>query len=128
MSGGRATVGRKRGELLRVAGDICAVTPEGHALTDRYYIECKSYKDLDIEAFLVKRAGKLWSFWKECVSQAQHYEKTPMLIAKQNMLPIIVLSWWHPHTLADIYNSDDTYFKFGLFDDLLKDKYNPCPT
>lgn len=92
MSGGRATVGRKTGkDLRRQAGDITAVAPEGHSLTEKYYIECKFYANLDITAFILKGKGKLGEFWRVCVAEAEHYGKDPLLIAKQNNQPIIVL-------------------------------------
>ena len=92
MSGGRATVGRKAGkEHARHAGDISSTSPEGHALTDRWYVECKAYKDLDIVAAFVNGNGKLAKFWRETVEQATHYKRMPMLIAKQNITPTLVL-------------------------------------
>lgn len=116
MSGGRATVGRKKGELLRVAGDICAVTPEGHVLTDKYYIECKFYRDLDIDAFFTKSRGKLTQFWIECAEGARNYNKAPMLIAKQNLIPTLVLMNNHPNPIAFMnYWACD----FGLFEALI---------
>lgn len=92
MSGGRATVGRKKGqEHARHAGDISATSPEGHVLTDKWYVECKFYKDLAIQSALLKGIGKLASFWREACEQATHYKRMPMLIAKENMSPCIVL-------------------------------------
>lgn len=91
MSGGRATIGKRKGEdLAHQAGDISAVHPDGHVLTDKYYIECKFYRDLDIKAFLVGK-GKLSAFWKEAVTQSHIHKRLPLLIAKQNMLPTLVL-------------------------------------
>lgn len=86
MSGGRATV--KRG-LVRQAGDITAVAPEGYALTDRFFIECKSYKDLSLDA-LIKNKGTLVDFWKIAVREAKSHNKLPMMIFKQNRWPTIV--------------------------------------
>lgn len=86
MSGGRATV--KRGQV-RQAGDICAVAPEGHCLTDQFYIECKSYKDLSLDC-LVKSKGTLIDFWQEAVKESMLHKKLPMLIYKQNRAPIVV--------------------------------------
>ena len=92
MSGGRATVGRKQGKAHdRHSGDISATAPEGFALTDKWYIECKFYKDLAIQAAFLKGIGKLASFWREACEQATHYKRMPMLIAKENMSPCIVL-------------------------------------
>jgi hypothetical protein len=92
MSGGRATVGRKGGKShSRHAGDISATSREGHALTDTWYVECKAYRDLQIDSAFTKGVGRLIKFWDEAVAQADHYNKLPMLIAKQNQVPVIVL-------------------------------------
>lgn len=92
MSGGRATVGRKGGkDHSRHAGDISATSVEGHALTDEWYVECKAYLNLQIDSAMIKGVGKLIKFWDEAVEQATHYSKKPMLIAKQNQVPVIVL-------------------------------------
>lgn len=92
MSGGRATVGRKGGkDHSRHAGDISATSREGHALTDVWYVECKSYRNLQIDSAMIKGVGCLIKFWDEAVAQAEHYGKLPMLIAKQNQVPVIVL-------------------------------------
>ena len=87
MSGGRATV--KRGQV-RQAGDITAVAPEGHALTDKFYVECKAYKTLTLDC-LVTGKGTLIDFWKIAVREAVLHEKHPMLIFKRNHWPVVVI-------------------------------------
>ena len=92
MSGGRATVaGRKGTDLRRQAGDITATSPEGHKLTDHFYIECKHYRSLDYDLFLFGK-GNLFKFWKVALREAQRYNKTPLLIVKQNRVQTMVLS------------------------------------
>jgi hypothetical protein len=91
MSGGRATVHVKKGGTNRQAGDICAVAPEGHVLTDKFYIECKHYKSLDLGNFFLGRNGRLRKFWYKTVAQATKHNRNPMLIAKQNNVPALVL-------------------------------------
>lgn len=92
MSGGRATVGRKKGkELTRQAGDITATSPEGHALTDYWYVECKFVKELRYHLALITGEGALAQYWREAVTQATAHKKMPMLIAKQNGQKTIVL-------------------------------------
>ena len=86
MSGGRATIGRGK---VRQAGDICAVAPEGHALVDRFFIECKAYKKLGIPEFLLRTTGTLATFWKIAVRESAKYGREPMLIARQNALPVL---------------------------------------
>jgi hypothetical protein len=93
MSGGRATVGRRAGKSHdHHAGDISATSPEGHRLTDAWFLECKFYRDLDIKAALVEGRGKLAQFWREACEQATAHHKMPMLIAKQNQTRVLLLT------------------------------------
>src|SRR6202035_3420437 len=91
MSGGRATVALKKGDLIRQSGDICSVAPEGFPLTDKFYIELKFYRNLNIVAFLFGK-GVLAKFWDETCKQAKKHKKLPLLIAKENHMPILILS------------------------------------
>lgn len=93
MSGGRATVSKRKGIDVRQTGDICAVSPEGHALTDYFFIECKHYKNLAIDSFFITQGGILHKFWDECRKKARNHDLNPMLIAKQNNKPAIVLTY-----------------------------------
>ena len=92
MSGGRGTLSAKKGQTSPVSGDICAVMPEGHLLTDFFQIECKAYKDLELRGFFTVGSGALSRFWIELVKSAKQHNKVPMLIAKQNRVPILVLT------------------------------------
>jgi hypothetical protein len=123
MSGGRATV-HKHGDV-RQAGDITAVAPEGHKLTDSHYIECKFYKDLNFDG-LIKGSGKLLDFWEKTLLQATRYQRIPVLIAKQNMLPTLLITDdnfdqrnLRPMIVARRYN-----LRLYIFDELMKTK---CP-
>ena len=89
MSGGRATVMKGK---VRQAGDICAVAPEGQALVDYWFIECKSYRNLGVAQFLLCNSGPLAKFWKVACREAVKYKREPMLIAKQNGLPTLVIT------------------------------------
>ena len=86
MSGGRATVAKGK---VRQAGDITAVAPEGHALVDTFFIECKSYKNLSLDC-LIKGKGNLIDFWQIAVKESAKYNRIPLLIFKQNRRPTIV--------------------------------------
>lgn len=92
MSGGRATVAHKRGaKLSRQAGDISAVAPEGHALTDKFYIEVKHVKSLDLLQFYAKGTGHLAKFWKVAKREAKRHGRRPLIIARQNNLPTVII-------------------------------------
>jgi len=90
MSGGRATVGRKKGkELIAQAGDLSAIHPLGAPFLDKFLVEMKFYKDLQYAGILTG-TGYLVKFWNSTVTEANNYKKHPMLIAKQNQKPIVI--------------------------------------
>lgn len=92
MSGGRATVRFKRGmKDPNQAGDLACVHPKGRWLTQRFAVEMKFYKKLDIQSALVFGKGKLVKFWKQAYRQARDHGKKPILIAKENNTPVLVL-------------------------------------
>ena len=92
MSGGRATVQRKRGVTnLTQGGDISAIAADSSWLTEEWFIEAKHYKDLEIVSSFIKNKGTLARFWSKCISEAESYNKRPMLIAKQNRIPELLI-------------------------------------
>lgn len=122
MSGGRATTSAKSGKLLRrQCGDISAVSPEGHKLTDYFYVELKHVKDLAFDSFILKKAGSLYKFWLTAKREAKRYNRNPMIIAKQNNYPEIVVvlegSFQNVNEVALVRGAIEVY----LLDDVLKD-------
>jgi hypothetical protein len=91
MSGGRATIAQRKGRNVRQSGDLCAVSPKGHALTDVFFIEAKAYRNLQMAKFLLLGTGPIAKFWEVAFEQALSHGKYPMLVCRQNGLPIIVL-------------------------------------
>lgn len=89
MSGGRATV---RGLDVRQAGDVCAVAPEGHEFCQYWYVECKHLKSLDFHC-LLKGTGALLKHFATAAKQALKRGQTPMLIARQNGTPTVVVTY-----------------------------------
>lgn len=92
MSGGRATVALKRGEKIRQSGDMGSIAPEGHVLTDTYFFEFKHVNDIQFEAFVLKNKGSLAKWWTKTRRQAKQYNRTPVLIAKGNHMPTLVIT------------------------------------
>lgn len=92
MSGGRATVGRRKGkDLAQHAGDISATHKLGHALTDHWYVECKRYGDLKIESAMLEGTGPLAKFWRIACEEATSHKKMPMLIVQQDRREILLV-------------------------------------
>lgn len=90
MSGGRSTVALKKGtKLSSQAGDISSIHKRGHTFIDKFFVECKFYKNLEF-AGLINGRGKLLDFWYRACSDAEEYNKLPFLIAKQNHYPTVV--------------------------------------
>ena len=90
MSGGRSTVAHRKGKnLASHAGDISCTHSIGEPLTNRFFIECKAYADLNFAGLLTGK-GHLVEFWKIATREATNYNKLPFLIAKQNRMPTVI--------------------------------------
>jgi hypothetical protein len=114
ISGGRSTVGLKSGKTLsNQAGDISAVSPKGHLLTNRFLIECKSYKDLELWKLFYGDKGVIAGFWKKLLIDSKKYDKEPMLIVKQNTQKVLIILGWQAHDSMFI---DDNYFNHITID------------
>lgn len=92
MSGGRATISKRKGLVLaKQAGDISAIDPLGHYLTDHWFIEIKHVASLDIESALLIGKGRLAAFWRTACHEASEHHLMPMIIAKQNRTDTIMI-------------------------------------
>lgn len=117
MSGGRATVHVRKGQSIRQSGDITAVAPEGHVLTDVFFIECKHVRDLHIDRFFLEGEGQLAKFWRHARREARQHGKLPMIVAKQNGYPVIFVV---PKDLDTGSNEWVGNCAVGLFDELME--------
>lgn len=92
MSGGRATIQYKKGIINETQqGDITSIDPLGALLTKQFVIECKFYEDLKISQSIIKGKGFLIEFWTELLLKCHGVKKEPILIAKQNLYPVLCL-------------------------------------
>jgi hypothetical protein len=127
MSGGRATVQGKRGKVnTSQVGDISCIDPEGQELVNKYVIECKNYKDLHIESLIygTPKNGSILEFWNVLCILAKGVNKLPMLIAKQNQKPAIVLLTHNSYLIGPSVYFQETFLVDNAllfpFDMLLK--------
>jgi len=92
MSGGRSTIQKRKGiKNTTQLGDITAVHEKGLYLTELFVIECKFYKSLGIESSLLVQKGQLYKFWKLVKKVAKRNDRSPILIAKQNRSPVLII-------------------------------------
>lgn len=121
MSGGRATLGARKGEKHRSqSGDIAAIDPLGAILTERFCIECKFYKDLDLTAMWYGR-GFLYNVWTKERAKAASFDKEPMVIAKQNFQETLVLvSASSSLATEKLVRWTNGEVSVGLFEDMLR--------
>jgi hypothetical protein len=93
LSGGRATLQLRR-EFVNMAqaGDLTAISREAYEFAEHLFIECKHIRDLGFGRGFICQTGVLWNFWQKACESAQRYNKTPVLIARQNLYPIVVVT------------------------------------
>ncbi len=93
MSGGRTTVGLKKGIVRKTqGGDITAIDPIGNKLTDKYMVECKFYKNIQLHSMLFAKpkSNSIYAFWMELHKKSKELDKDKLLIIKQNNLPTLM--------------------------------------
>jgi len=94
MSGGRATLATRRGNASEFAGsggDVTAIDPEGEPFIKLFIVECKTWKDLGLARIVYgKEKTDLLKAWEKV--RAEDPLRIPLLIAKQNRQPILVMT------------------------------------
>jgi hypothetical protein len=94
LSGGRFTNALKNDDKLGIPGDLMAAHPLAFDFLAGHVIECKHYKDLNLDAFLFDQQRKsfLIQVFDHTKAQGQAIGGLwPLIIAKQNMRPTILL-------------------------------------
>ena len=91
-SGARYTI-RKRvdKDTYHQGGDICDVDPIGKPFCDKFMIELKCYKVIDLWN-MINENGFLVEWWNKLNASASDANKIPLLIVKQNNKPILCRS------------------------------------
>lgn len=80
----------KEQKLAHVGGDICAIHPLGAPLIDRFFLELKFYRDLNLGRALTEQEGLLIKFWLKACEQAKRLGKHPLLVFKENRGSVMV--------------------------------------
>jgi len=90
-SGAKATAHAKKGILYKnQAGDIVALEDLGYAVTNKFIIECKHYRDLNLNGLVYGNKTGVLEFWLKLLKECKEFKKQPMLIARQNHRPILL--------------------------------------
>ena len=93
MSGGRATLHSRKGQKNRSqSGDISAVDVLGAPLINAYFVETKHLQDLMIHRWIYNAKTPLDEIWDKTLRDATFQDKQPLVIAKQNRQPELVMS------------------------------------
>ena len=130
-SGGRATVQSKKGiDNKSQVADITSIDPLGNKLTDKFIIECKSYQNIRIDSLIYDKPknGSLLEFWLEIVKKGLEYNKSPLLIFKENGKPVLIgCNYYFGEEVIGYNNvSELAYFdrydlRLYFFDEVLKE-------
>jgi hypothetical protein len=121
MSGGRARIQLNKGTVNETqAGDVSAIDELGYWLIRDYIIELKHYASLEISSGLLCNTGTLYRFWIKLLKDSKLFDKKPLLIARENYKPIILLSsiGKAPCTLKPILTAHQWKAEIRLFDNI----------
>lgn len=94
MSGGRYTVrsrSESKADFSAHSGDLVATHPLGNLLIALFVVECKFWRSLSLEPLFFDRKCDLRTAWEKVVEEAQQGNKCPMMLAKQNQRPELML-------------------------------------
>lgn len=92
-SGAIATIARKKKrETVSMDGDIVGLTVDALFITDRLYLECKSYRNWEIDSLLRGNKRNIVYKWLEkLMEESRVSNKIPWLIFKRNGSPEYVI-------------------------------------
>jgi hypothetical protein len=121
MSGGRARLQLNKDIVNQTqAGDVSSISELGFWLINAYTIEAKHYKDLQLASGFLSNTGALHDFWRQLRQDCMITRKLPLLIAKQNNRPTIMLTQpgHAPTTMSPQVTLHDWWAELRLFDTL----------
>lgn len=90
LSGGQFTISKVN---EGIPGDLQANNSLAFAFMELFSVECKHYKDIGLDKYILDQAGKsfLSKTWKLAKEQSSKIGVTPLVVAKQNHCPAIVI-------------------------------------
>lgn len=132
-SGARATNRQKTNKYTENQyGDISSTAPFTKSFIDKYIIELKHYKSINLMSLFNSEKNLISEWWSKLNNSAKITEKIPLLIIKANNYPILLISndtfcnqitmFFDINYSASFYQKDQ-YLYFYQFDDILKLDY-----
>jgi hypothetical protein len=121
MSGGRARLQLNKDIVNQTqAGDISSISELGFWLINTYTIEAKHYKDLQLASGFLSNTGALYEFWRKLRQDCLITRKLPLMIAKQNNRPTLMLTLpgRAPTTAAPLVTLHEWWAELRNFDSL----------
>lgn len=103
-SGSRGTNRKSKGMQANQVGDIVAIDERGASLTNKFFIECKFYKNLQLDSLIygTPKDGSILEFWNKTKADALFFGKKPMIIARQNnKKDLIGIDWVTKYVVGD---------------------------
>jgi hypothetical protein len=93
LSGGSFTIAADKGYELGLPGDVAAAHPTAFEFLSLFAVEAKHHKFIDLDRLLWDPQGRnfLARVWQQTKAQAGLVNVNPMIVAKQNNSPAIVL-------------------------------------
>lgn len=88
MSGGRATL---FGQVAATqAGDLSGLSAEAHRFLDKFVVECKRRRTLNLDRAVVGKSSQLEKLFGEAQHEAEKYGRQTWFVAKQDRLPTML--------------------------------------
>lgn len=81
----------RRKSFQSQAGDIISIDPLSEKFMSSVCLEAKFYKDLQMRNLFYGHVSKLKEFWSKHVLLSKEVERVPILVAKENRKPEIIL-------------------------------------
>lgn len=92
MSGGRATLHRQQGKsAVAQAGDLCSIDEASWWFTQKFFIETKHLKDLNLTSFVLRGQGPLAAHLKKASEEAMAEDKALFFVVRQNRFPTALI-------------------------------------
>lgn len=110
-SGGAFTMAARRGGVRGIPGDLMSVHPQSYQFLQKFFVEAKFWRDLNLEAALWKKSGEFYKVIEFNEKQGKDSKRELIIIAKQNHKPPLLFMPYETgiRSFAALSNSQFTY-------------------